>query len=94
MQLHVLDNCIYNYIRNYIATCIPVDSQSPFDPLSSVLSVEDCIGSVPHHTGSIMNVAVLEIVAFCHFGITPLVLSKSLMQLMETPAMCLLVRSI
>ena len=32
-----------------------------------------------------MNVAVLEIIALCRFGIAPLVLSKSLMQLMETP---------
>ena len=38
-----------------------------------------------------MNVAVLEIIALSHFGIAPLVLSKSLMQLMETPAICFLV---
>ena len=49
--------------------CIPIASQSPFDLLSSVLSVEHCNVSVPHHTGSIMNVAALEIIALSHFGI-------------------------
>ena len=73
------------------STCIPIASQSPSDLMSSVLSVEHCNVSVPHHTGSIMNVAVLEIIALSHFDIAPLVLSKSLMQLMETPAICFLV---
>ena len=86
----IVYNCVSICIASY--TCIPIVY---LDPLS-VLS-EQYIASGPHHAGSIMNeVVLLEITALSHFGIAPLVLNKSLMQLImvETLAVYSLGRSI